>query len=53
MAQGARLWALLLALGAGLAGWGVRAGPAGVLRRFYVAAQGATWTYRPEPADPR
>ncbi|KAM6154284.1 coagulation factor V [Erethizon dorsatum] len=47
----ARLWALL-ALGAGLAGWGVGAGPAGVLRRFYVAAQGVAWTYRPEPPDP-
>ncbi|XP_005398245.1 PREDICTED: coagulation factor V [Chinchilla lanigera] len=47
----ARLW-VLLALGAGLAGWGVRAGPAGVLREFYVAAQSVTWTYRPEPSDP-
>ncbi|XP_023564406.1 coagulation factor V isoform X2 [Octodon degus] len=47
----AHLW-VLLALGASLAGWGVQAGPAGVLRQFYVAAQSVTWTYRPEPSDP-
>lgn len=48
----AHLW-VLLALGASLAGWGVRAGPAGVLRQFYVAAQKISWTYRPDPPDPR
>ncbi|XP_063109706.1 coagulation factor V isoform X1 [Cavia porcellus] len=47
----AHLW-VLLALGASLAGWGVRAGPAGVLRQFYVAAQKISWTYRPDPPDP-
>ncbi|EHB18757.1 Coagulation factor V [Heterocephalus glaber] len=45
------LW-VLLALGAGLAGWGVRAGLVRGLRQFYVAAQSVTWTYRPEPPDP-
>ncbi|XP_033621853.1 coagulation factor V [Fukomys damarensis] len=34
------------------ADWGVHAGPVRGLRQFYVAAQGVTWTYRPEPPDP-
>nr|XP_025859122.1 coagulation factor V isoform X2 [Vulpes vulpes] len=58
MAPGcARLWVLVL-LGAGCAGWGSwgRWGRWGAgaarLRQFYVAAQGISWNYRPEPTNP-
>ncbi|XP_039097822.1 coagulation factor V [Hyaena hyaena] len=46
----ARLW-LLVVLGAGCAGWGRLRADAARLRQFYVAAQGLSWSYRPEPAS--
>ncbi|CAD7674593.1 unnamed protein product [Nyctereutes procyonoides] len=58
MAPGcARLWVLVL-LGASCTGWGSWGSwgswgaEAARLRQFYVAAQGISWNYRPEPPDP-
>ncbi|KAM4860376.1 coagulation factor V [Thomomys bottae] len=45
-----RLWVLVV-LGTGWAGWGKQRAEA-VVRQFYVAAQGITWSYHPEPMDP-
>ncbi|KAM5203194.1 coagulation factor V [Hipposideros larvatus] len=45
-----RLWVLVV-LGCSWAGWGSRWAEAARLRQFYVAAQGITWNYRPEPAN--
>lgn len=47
-----RLWVLVV-LGCSWAGWGSRWAEAARLRQFYVAAQGITWNYRPEPANQR
>lgn len=56
MAPGcARLWVLVL-LGASCTGWGSWGSwgaEAARLRQFYVAAQGISWNYRPEPTNPR
>ncbi|XP_036199955.1 coagulation factor V [Myotis myotis] len=46
-----RLWVLLV-LGSSWAGWGSTGAEAARLRQFYVAAQGISWNYRPEPTDP-
>uniref|UniRef100_G1LY86 Coagulation factor V n=1 Tax=Ailuropoda melanoleuca TaxID=9646 RepID=G1LY86_AILME len=43
-----RLWVLVV-LGASCAGWGSWGAEAARLRQFYVAAQGISWNYRPEP----
>ncbi|XP_048968296.1 coagulation factor V isoform X29 [Canis lupus dingo] len=55
MAPGcARLWVLVL-LGASCTGWGSWGSwgaEAARLRQFYVAAQGISWNYRPEPTNP-
>lgn len=47
-----RLWVLVV-LGASWAGSGSPGVEAARLRQFYVAAQGISWNYRPEPADQR
>nr|XP_021538325.1 coagulation factor V [Neomonachus schauinslandi] len=45
-----RLWVLVV-LGASCAGWGSWGAEAARLRQFYVAAQGISWNYRPEPTN--
>ncbi|XP_064450421.1 coagulation factor V isoform X2 [Mirounga angustirostris] len=45
-----RLWVLAV-LGASCAGWGSWGAEAARLRQFYVAAQGISWNYRPEPTN--
>ncbi|XP_035578326.1 coagulation factor V isoform X3 [Zalophus californianus] len=45
-----RLWVLVV-LGASCAGWGSWGAEAARLRQFYVAAQGISWNYRPEPTS--
>ncbi|XP_036298914.1 coagulation factor V isoform X1 [Pipistrellus kuhlii] len=45
------LWVLLV-LGSSWAGWGAPGAEAARLRQFYVAAQGISWNYRPEPTNP-
>ncbi|XP_054568137.1 coagulation factor V [Eptesicus fuscus] len=45
------LWVLLV-LGSSWAGWGATGAEAARLRQFYVAAQGISWNYRPEPTNP-
>lgn len=47
-----RLWVLVV-LGCSWACWGGLGAEAARLRQFYVAAQGITWNYRPEPANQR
>ncbi|XP_036129481.1 coagulation factor V isoform X3 [Molossus molossus] len=42
---------VLVVLGSSWAGWGSRGAAAVRLRQFYVAAQGISWTYRPEPTN--
>ncbi|KAM7054739.1 coagulation factor V isoform 3-T3 [Molossus nigricans] len=42
---------VLVVLGSSWAGWGSRGAAAARLRQFYVAAQGISWTYRPEPTN--
>uniref|UniRef100_A0A8C4MME7 Coagulation factor V n=1 Tax=Equus asinus TaxID=9793 RepID=A0A8C4MME7_EQUAS len=44
----ARLWVLVV-LGTSSAGWGSPGAEAARLRQFYVAAQGISWNYHPEP----
>ncbi|XP_008523772.2 coagulation factor V [Equus przewalskii] len=44
----ARLWVLVV-LGTSCAGWGSPGAEAARLRQFYVAAQGISWNYHPEP----
>uniref|UniRef100_G1PBL7 Coagulation factor V n=1 Tax=Myotis lucifugus TaxID=59463 RepID=G1PBL7_MYOLU len=46
-----RLWVLLV-LGSSWAGWGAPGAEAARLRQFYVAAQGISWNYHPEPTNP-
>ncbi|XP_014638930.1 PREDICTED: coagulation factor V [Ceratotherium simum simum] len=46
-----RLWVLVV-LGTSWAGWGSPGAEAARLRQFYVAAQGISWNYRPEPTIP-
>ncbi|EPQ04593.1 Coagulation factor V [Myotis brandtii] len=46
-----RLWVLLV-LGSSWAGLGVPGAEAARLRQFYVAAQGISWNYHPEPTNP-
>ncbi|KAM8817409.1 coagulation factor V [Rhynchonycteris naso] len=43
------LWVLVVL--SSLAGWGDRGTEAARLRQFYVAAQGISWSYRPESTD--
>ncbi|XP_008592159.1 PREDICTED: coagulation factor V, partial [Galeopterus variegatus] len=45
-----RLWVLVV-LSISWAGWGSQVAEAARLRQFYVAAQGISWTYRPEPTN--
>ncbi|XP_046536385.1 coagulation factor V [Equus quagga] len=47
----ARLWVLVV-LGTSSAGWGSPGAEAARLRQFYVAAQGISWNYHPEPTGP-
>nr|XP_008523772.1 PREDICTED: coagulation factor V [Equus przewalskii] len=47
----ARLWVLVV-LGTSCAGWGSPGAEAARLRQFYVAAQGISWNYHPEPTGP-
>ncbi|XP_004027914.5 coagulation factor V [Gorilla gorilla gorilla] len=45
-----RLWVLVV-LGTSWVGWGSQGTEAAQLRQFYVAAQGISWSYRPEPTN--
>uniref|UniRef100_A0A2K5PRB1 Coagulation factor V n=1 Tax=Cebus imitator TaxID=2715852 RepID=A0A2K5PRB1_CEBIM len=45
-----RVWVLVV-LGTSWVGWGSQGTEAAQLRQFYVAAQGISWSYRPEPTN--
>uniref|UniRef100_A0A2K6SJC6 Coagulation factor V n=1 Tax=Saimiri boliviensis boliviensis TaxID=39432 RepID=A0A2K6SJC6_SAIBB len=45
-----RVWVLVV-LGTSWVGWGSQGTEAAHLRQFYVAAQGISWSYRPEPTN--
>uniref|UniRef100_A0A5F4WBT6 Coagulation factor V n=1 Tax=Callithrix jacchus TaxID=9483 RepID=A0A5F4WBT6_CALJA len=45
-----QVWVLVV-LGTSWVGWGSQGTEAAQLRQFYVAAQGISWSYRPEPTN--
>uniref|UniRef100_A0A2K5DSE6 Coagulation factor V n=1 Tax=Aotus nancymaae TaxID=37293 RepID=A0A2K5DSE6_AOTNA len=45
-----QVWVLVV-LGTSWVGWGSQGTEAAQLRHFYVAAQGISWSYRPEPTN--
>lgn len=53
MPPGCLCFWVLLVLGSSWAGWGTTGAEAARLRQFYVAAQGISWNYSPEPTNPR
>lgn len=53
MSPGCPRLLVLVALGSSWAGWGSRGAEAAQLRQFYLAAQGISWNYRPEPTNHR